>query len=71
MEQWVRKQCCLKIFVIQSFIGPFVQGHKTICALLVECIIRNISVKLFGSVVQEEVPFKDISSRALAALLFN
>ena len=39
---------------------------------LVECIMRNKSVKLFkfGPVVLEEMLFKDILSTALAALLF-
>ena len=42
---------------------PFVQWSRTICAMLVEGIMRNNSVKLFefGPVVQEEMPFENIS----------
>ena len=42
--------------------GHFVQQRKTFCAISVEGIIRNISVKLFEfwSVVQE-MPFNDFS----------
>ena len=37
----------LKIFLILSSSSPFVQRSETICAILVEGIMRNISVKLF------------------------
>ena len=45
----------------------------TICKMLVECIMRNNSVKLFefGSVVQESCRLKKILSGALAVLLFG
>ena len=48
---------------------PFCSESRTICAILVEGIIRNISVKYFaiGPVVQEEMLFKD----NLVALLFG
>ena len=46
-----------------SYLGlwqPFIQRSVTICAILVEGIERNKSVKLFefGTVVQEEMSFK-------------
>ena len=37
----------LKAFLIWSSGSPFVQGSVTICAILVEGIMRNNSVKLF------------------------
>ena len=43
--------------------GSFVQQTGTICAILVDGIMRNNSViffKKFRPVVQEEMPFKDI-----------
>ena len=44
LEQWLRR-CLLKIFLIWSSGGPFVMRSRTICAILVECIKRNNSVK--------------------------
>ena len=41
------RRCLLKIFVISSSGGPFVQWSRTICAILEEGIKRNNSVKLF------------------------
>ena len=46
LDQWYRR-CCLKIFLISSSGSPFVQQSRTICATLVEGIIRNNYVKLF------------------------
>ena len=46
LDQWFER-CHLKIFLIWSFGSPFVQRSKTICAILVEGIMRNKSVKLF------------------------
>ena len=46
LDQWFRR-CRLKIFLIWSSGGPFVQRSRTICAILVECIMGNNSVKLF------------------------
>ena len=59
LDQWFRR-CRLKIFLIWSSGGPFVQWRGTICAILVEGIKRNNSVKLFelGQVVQD-ISFKD------------
>ena len=37
----------LKIFLIYSPGDPFVQLSKTICAILVEGVMRKLSVKLF------------------------
>ena len=39
--------CRLKTFLIWSSGGLFVQQSKTICAILVEGIMGNNSVKLF------------------------
>ena len=45
-DQWFRR-CCLLIFLIWSSGSPFVQLSRTICAILIDGIMRNISVKLF------------------------
>ena len=45
--QWFRRRCILKIFLIWSSGSPFVQWSRTICAILIEGIMRNNSVKLF------------------------
>ena len=37
-----------KIFLIWSSGGPLVQRSRTICAILVEGIMGNIPVKLYG-----------------------
>ena len=63
LDQWFGR-CRLKIFLIWSFGGPFVQWSWTVCAILAEGIKRNNSVIFFfqfGPVVQEEMPFKGIS----------
>ena len=41
------RRCCFKIFLIWTSGGPFVQRSGTICAILVEGIMRNNSLKLF------------------------
>ena len=43
------------IFLIFSSGGHFIQQSRTVCAILIEGIMRNISVKLFefGPLVQE------------------
>ena len=46
LDQWVRR-CLLKILLIWSSGGPFVQQSGTICAILVEGIMRNNSMNLF------------------------
>ena len=45
-DEWFRR-CLLKIFLIWSSGGLFVQQSRTISAILVEGINRNNSVKLF------------------------
>ena len=45
LGQWFRRRCVLKIFPIWSFSDHFVQPSGTICAILVEGIMRNNSVK--------------------------
>ena len=40
LDQWFRRRCILKIFLFWSSGGPFVQRSGTICAILVEGIMR-------------------------------
>ena len=47
LDQLFKRSCRLKIFLIWSSGGPFVQWSRTICAILVEGILRINSVKLF------------------------
>ena len=47
LERWFRRRCRLKIFLIWSSDSPFVQWSGTICAIVVDGIIRINSVKLF------------------------
>ena len=47
LDQWLRRKCGLKVFLIWSSDSPFVQRSVTICAILVEVIMRNNSVKLY------------------------
>ena len=47
LDQWFRRKCCLKIFLIWSFDSPFAQQSTTIGVILEEGIMRNNSVKLF------------------------
>ena len=47
LDQWFRRECHLKVFLIWSSDSPFVQWSITICAILVKGIMRNNSVKLF------------------------
>ena len=46
-DQCFRRKCHLKVFLIWSSGSPFIQQSITTCAILVECIKRNNSVKLF------------------------
>ena len=46
LDLWFRTRCRLKIFLIWSSGGPFVQPSRTICAILGDGIKRNNSVKL-------------------------
>ena len=45
LDQWFRRRCFLKIFLIWSSGGPFVQQSRTICAIFIEGIKRNNSMK--------------------------
>ena len=47
LDQRFRRKCCLKVFLIWSSGSPFVQRSVSICAILVEGIKRNNSLKLF------------------------
>ena len=66
---WFRRRCLLKIFPIRSSGGPFVKRSRTICAILVEGIMRNNSVNIFQICASEHL--KDFLSGALVALLFS
>ena len=46
LDQWFRRKYHLKVFLIWSSGSPFVQWSGTICAILVEGIMRNNYVKL-------------------------
>ena len=46
-DQWFRRKCRLRVFLIWSFGSPFVQWSVIICAILVEGNQRNNSVILF------------------------
>ena len=56
LDLWLRSRCLLKIFVIWSSGCPLFQRSLTICAILVEELMRNYFE--FGPVVQEEMSFK-------------
>ena len=47
LDQWFRRKCCLKVFLIWSSDSPFIHWSVTICAILVDGIKKNTSVKLF------------------------
>ena len=47
LDQWFRRRCRLKTFLIKNSGGPFVQWCGTVCVILVESIMRNNFVKLF------------------------
>ena len=47
LDEWFKRRCRLKRFLIWSSGSPFVQRSGTICAILVEGIMINNSVKLF------------------------
>ena len=47
LDQRFRRRCLLKIFLIWSSGGRFVQGSRTICVILVEGNMRSNSMKLF------------------------
>ena len=66
LDQWFRR-CCLKIILIWSSGGPFVQRSGPICAILVKGMMRNNSVKLFElePVVQKKISSTDISYQEL------
>ena len=47
LDQLFRRRGHLKIFLIYSSGGLFVQCFQTICAIMVVGLIRNISVKQY------------------------
>ena len=66
LDQWFRRRCLLKIFLIWSSGGPFVQQSRTICAFFIYfffCYRVSRGTILwnyfeFGPVVAEEMSFK-------------
>ena len=63
LDQWFKRRCSLKILLICSSVGLSVQWSGTICAILVEVIKRNNSVKFlcsFSRGYQEEQFFEII-----------
>ena len=73
LDQWFRRKCSLKVFLIWSSGSPFVQRSVTICAILVGGIKRNNSVIFFLNLGQwfKRSLLKDCLSGALATLLFS
>ena len=75
LDHWFRRKCCLNVFLIWSFGSPLVQRSLTICAILVEGIERNDSVKFIyfnmGQWFRRRRLLKDFLSGALATLLFS
>ena len=57
LDQWFRRKCRLKVFLIWSAGSPFVQRSVTICAILVFFLfdflrpINNLSVSFFLSLL--------------------
>ena len=47
LDQWFIRKCCLNVFLTWSSGSPFVQQSITICAILLDGIMRNNAVKLF------------------------
>ena len=46
-DHWLWRKCCLTIFLILSSGSPIVQWSRTVCAIFVQGVMRNNSVKLF------------------------
>ena len=44
LDQWFRRKCRLKVFLIWSSGSSFVQRSVTICAILVEGMKRNYNL---------------------------
>ena len=64
----------VKICFIFSSNGPFVRHSQSVCSILEEDIMRNISVTKnieFGPAVLEEMPFKHISYLELWKSLYS
>ena len=72
LDQWFRRRCLLKIFLIWSSIGC-VQRSGTICAILVEGIMRHTICELISNSGQwiRRWLFKLFLFGALVALLFS
>ena len=58
LDQRFKRRCLLKILLIWSSAGPFVQQSGTTCAILAQGIIKNNFVNLFPIwAVAQEMPF--------------
>ena len=73
LDKCFSRRCRLKIFLIWSSGGPFVQWSRTICAIFKEGIIGNIHVKLYEiwSSGLRDVVLRYFLSGAHVALLFS
>ena len=71
LDQWFGWRCHLKTFLILSSGNPCIKTCETVCAILVEGIMRNYFVKLFWiwtSGSEGNVIKRHFLNRALAAL---
>ena len=60
LDQWFRRRLYLRTFLNYRSGDPCIKHSKTVCAILVEAIMRNNSVNYFEfePVVQEEMSLK-------------
>ena len=49
LDQWFRRRCLLKIFLIWSAGGIYAQRSTTICAIFIEGIMRNNLFRICAS----------------------
>ena len=57
LDKWPRNRCPLKTFLIKNLAALFFTGIEP---MMLEGLMRNISVKLFLKVVLKEMFFKDL-----------
>ena len=72
-DLWFRRRRTLKIFLIRSSGGPFLQQSQTICSNLVERIMWNNSMNLFQNWASgfRRCRLQYFLFGALAALVFS
>ena len=74
LDQWFRRKCCLKIFLIWSSGSPFAQWSVTICAIFVEDYYEEQFCEIILNLVQwfrRKCDLKDFLSGAPAVLLIG